>query len=75
MVCFKCGRLGHIGYQCLQKNNLHIGTAEEKEEDNTTDRDDNVSLDDHDLADDNCRVDASFVSIVRRILAEPKVKE
>lgn len=44
---------------------------EEEEEDNI----DDVSLDNDDLADDDCQVNASRISIFRRILATPKVEE
>ena len=28
--CFKCGEVGHMGYQCLKKRSLHIGVEDEE---------------------------------------------
>lgn len=47
---------------------------EEGEEDNTIDWDYDISLVDIYLVDDNSRLDASHVSVARRILATPKVE-
>lgn len=65
-----------MGYQCSQKNNLHIRMEEdEEEEDNTTNKNNDISLDNDDLADNDYRVDVSLMFVVRRILVRPKVDE
>lgn len=50
-----------MGYQRPPKSDLHT----RMEEDDKKDRDHEVSLDDDDLADGYCLVDASLVSVAR----------
>ncbi|XP_004295495.1 PREDICTED: uncharacterized protein LOC101304264 [Fragaria vesca subsp. vesca] len=73
-TCFKCGLAGHMGYQCPQKN-LHMGKEQEKEaEQQTAD----ASFDYGEYVDDDLEeegLDTSLISVVRRILAAPKVEE
>lgn len=64
-----------MGYQCPQRNILHIGIKEEEKEDNTTNWDDDVSLEDDDLVCNDYHVDASLMIVLRRILAILKVEE
>ena len=75
--CFKCQQPGHMAYNCLMKN-LHIGLEYEEEPEPQKQEDngnsfhygvyDPVDLDDEEL-------DGQLVSMVRRILAVPKVEE
>lgn len=31
IICFKCGKLSYMGFQCLKKNNLHIRSKDEEQ--------------------------------------------
>jgi hypothetical protein len=75
--CFKCGEAGHMAYQCPRRN-LHIGVEHEDEPDQQNHEDDEESFDvgafnTDDLEDDE--IDSSLISVVRRILAAPKVEK
>ena len=74
--CFKCQQPGHMAYNCPRKN-LHIGLESEGEPEPPNEENgssfhygayDHVDLDDEEL-------DGQLVSMVRRILAVPKVEE
>ncbi|KAL6134310.1 hypothetical protein ACLB2K_066542 [Fragaria x ananassa] len=73
-TCFKCGLAGHMGYQCPQKN-LHMGKEQEEEaEQQTVD----TGFDYGEYVDDDLEeegLDTWLISVVRRILAVPKVEE
>ena len=76
--CFKCGEIGHMVYQCPKKRSLHIGVEDEKEgiqqdEDHKEDTLDYGAFTVDDLEEDE--VDTSLLSVVRRILAAPKVEK
>ena len=73
--CFKCGEVGHMGYQCPKKRSLHIGVEDEEErrqqdEDHKEDAFDYGVFTVDDLEEDE--VDTSLLSVVRCILATPK---
>ena len=73
--CFKCREVGHMGYQC-PKRSLHIGVEDEKEriqqdEDHKEDVFDYGVFTVDDLEENE--VDTSLLSIMRCILATPKV--
>lgn len=73
IASFKCGK------PCMQvsmhkKNNFHIG-IEEEEEGKLTNKNDDASFDDDALVYDNCCHETSLVSVVKHILATPKVEE
>ena len=75
--CFKCQPPSHMAYNCLKKN-LHIGLEHEEEPEPQKDEQNENSFDYgvYDPADlDDKELDISLASIVRRILAAPKVKE
>ena len=76
--CFKCGEVGHMVYQCPKKRSLHIGVEDEKEgiqqdEDHKEDTLDYGAFTVDDLEEDE--VDTSLPSVVRCILAAPKVEK
>ena len=75
--CFKCQQLGHMTYNCLKKN-LHIGPKHE-EEPKSQKEEQNENLFDYKVYDpidlDDEEMDISLGSVVRHILATPKVEE
>ena len=74
--CFKCQQPSHMAYNCPK--NLHIGLEHEEELKPQKDEQNENSFDYgvYDPADlDDEEVDISLASVVRRILAAPKVEE
>ena len=76
--CFKCGEIGHMVYQCPKKRSLHIGVEDEKEriqqdEDHKEDVFDYGVFTVDDLEENE--VDTSLLSVMRCILATPKVEK
>ncbi|GKV36899.1 hypothetical protein SLEP1_g44983 [Rubroshorea leprosula] len=77
-TCFRCGEDGHMSYQCPRKNNLCMEEAQDQEEHHDEETKENpldygVYMAD-DLVDDE-EEDTSFLSVVKCILAAPKVEE
>ena len=73
--CFKC-QLGHMGYNCPRKN-LHTGLESEGEpEPPNEENGSSFDYGAYDLVDfDDEELDGQLVSVVRRILAIPKIEE
>ena len=65
--CFKCREVGHMGYQC-PKRSLHIGVEDEDHKEDVFD----YGVFTVDDLEEN-EVDTSLLSIMRCILATPKV--